>query len=112
MMTAEERCKGTRLDGAPCRARALGDSRFCFWHDPAGATRRQAGLAPARGVGTRCPRCASRDVEWAEKLKPSLAGFATTDFPQLEAGAAGSFSRGGQRERRQHPSPLAPLKRA
>jgi hypothetical protein len=71
-MTGDKRCEGTRRDGTPCRARALGDSEVCFWHDPAGAMRRQAGLAPARGVGTRRPRCASRDVEWAEKPpKPS-----------------------------------------
>jgi hypothetical protein len=95
VMTAEERCKGTRRDGTPCRARSRADSRFCFAHDPARATQREAvqaaGLARAReiraarrlrrfrGVGTRCPRCASRDVEWAgEPPSPSscrVCGF-------------------------------------
>ena len=85
-MTAEERCTGTRRDGAPCLARRLAASRFCFAHDPARATQREAaqaaGVISAREArasrrltvllpGARCPRCASRDAEWrGEPPKP------------------------------------------
>jgi len=77
-MIAEGRCEATRRDGTPCGARPLAASRFCFSHDPARATEREAAQAvgvvrgregrAARRLGrlpfrTRCPRCASRDAE-------------------------------------------------
>ncbi len=37
-----KRCSASNQDGRPCRAYALVDSSFCFWHDPASSTVRDA----------------------------------------------------------------------
>ena len=46
-MVAGPSCRGTKKDGAPCRAPRLRDGDFCFWHSPEHA----AEAAEARRLG-------------------------------------------------------------
>lgn len=50
--TRGQHCEARTTDGAPCRAYAIGGSRFCFWHSPARYqdaqdARRRGGLVKA-----------------------------------------------------------------
>lgn len=40
-------CKGTRVDGAPCRQPSVRGTEYCFWHDPAHAEAAEQALAIA-----------------------------------------------------------------
>lgn len=40
--TVAKRCAGVRKDGTPCTAPVMGSGRYCYAHDPARATQRDA----------------------------------------------------------------------
>ena len=58
MPSAPKRCRGQRLDGAPCQSLAVGATGYCFAHDPAAAAarreaRQQGGRHSAKAVRLR-----------------------------------------------------------
>ncbi len=49
-VAATRTCRGIRVDGEPCRAPGVGESGYCFWHDP---ERREELLEATRRGGQR-----------------------------------------------------------
>lgn len=75
-------CKATRNDGSPCKAQALPESGFCYWHDP---ERRQEMIEAARRGGER------RTIELPEgkPLTPERARAILAGV--IEAAASGAL---------------------
>src|SRR5438067_2007515 len=54
MDTQQGRCQRATDEGTPCESRAMGDSRFCYWHDPEREEERLAMLG-RRGTSSGAP---------------------------------------------------------
>src|SRR5690349_12813992 len=77
-----KQCAATRKDGSPCTARVMGDSQYCFAHDPERAVERDA----AREKGGRGRGNAARAGKLVPAtLRPVLDGLLGT-FDQVKAG--------------------------
>ena len=63
-LQSEPKCLGVRVDGNACRSTIVGDTGYCFSHDPT----READRARARTRGGR----ASSKLSRARKLAPPL----------------------------------------
>jgi hypothetical protein len=69
-------CRGTRVDGAPCKATPRAGRAHCIAHDPAAEElRREARAAGGRARGRRrTPEAAPLDAPaWGEMSTPSAA---------------------------------------
>jgi hypothetical protein len=82
-MTTPHTCQATAQAGQPCQAPAMGDSNYCFAHDPATAdeakaARRAGGVQRARqmdrnGAGAPEPRPPWWPLETAAHTRAGLA---------------------------------------
>jgi hypothetical protein len=65
-------CQATRRDGQPCRTHIVGDSTYCFGHDPA---MREKRLAASRKGGQNKSRANRLQRLVPASLKPTIAAL-------------------------------------
>ena len=94
---ARPTCGATRKDGTPCTAQVLGDSRYCWAHDPALAatraeTRRRGGQN--RATSKRLARLMPvRLVPVWEQLEQALTDVLAGSLDPKQATAAAALAR-------------------
>lgn len=80
-------CKAHRTDGGPCRANAMTESEFCFWHDP--RRKRDLERAARRGGSRRTVELPDCDALTSARARRILAGVIQAVLDRsLEAGIA------------------------
>jgi hypothetical protein len=92
-----KRCAGTRKDGAPCGALALGPSGYCYTHDPErteqrAEARRRGGRNSAKVVRLR-GFLPSRLVPVYEALEAALSEVHDGELDARRANAMASLAR-------------------
>ena len=81
-------CKALRTDGSKCRAQALREGDFCFFHDP--ESRGKMVEAAGRGGARRSVELPEAESLTPERVRAILAGM-------IEAGASGAMDSGTAR---------------
>lgn len=75
-------CKGTRKDGSPCGSTILGQSGWCYLHDPANRPR----LQEIHAAGGRAKSTANRSAKLVPVLLRPVLDQLLAALPKIEAG--------------------------